>query len=80
MRRSKAEKLLIKYYKEEVNLKPNSKRNNILEPLLKVAMIICFSLIIFIPFKDNSKLNLSQFMEIYEDDLNNIKNNFSIER
>lgn len=79
MKLSNAEKLLKEYYREELVLTTNNKKEKYIEKILKIAIFFNLSLLLITPFKQSeSKLDIASINELYIDDLNYIKNNINI--
>lgn len=78
MIKTKAEKILIKFYKEMNNERKKNKKINYIENVMKVALIVNYLLLFIVPKVNNLKLDLSISNKPYKSDLEYIVNNFTI--
>lgn len=79
MRKTKAEKILIEYYRKDFyNNSINSRRLHF-ERIIKAAIVFSFTMIILLPFNSTkSKINLTGINTIYAHEINNITTNFKM--
>lgn len=78
MKRDKSEKLLNLYYKEQIKQQTRSYKNNKIEILLKVALILNFAMLIFTPLKTSSNIDFTGVCDQYKDEIIIIKKNINI--
>ena len=78
MRRTKAEKLLTDYYREINHEKKGGGTAECIEKVMKIALIINFALLLFVPQANRTKLDLSLSEKAYKEDLMHICENLTI--